>query len=401
MATGTRRRRVAIVAGLVFVIASVTALVVTGAEEAVETVEMALGDVVVDEEGQLTAAVSLSNRDALRHEIEVWLTVGQFGEGDAWSRRVAELSAHSIDLRSGEAEALSWHQPVAVPSGWYEVTAWARVDGEDGRVIQIQAAEAVEFLESAAVSRVINHGQHRIDVATLDLDGGDFARIAGVVNGTASGPVLVKVDLLSDVTGQPWWSSAAAATFVEEAAPLEGSQISVGFDRMLPLHAGTYAVRVELWEGETLLDQILLGDRMTISEPPESIRRDVLPSGALAIVSIELDADDLANAVATVELQNLSDQPVEGLMWWLMAAPGDPAPWELPDARSFEIGRRFEPFERRAVRLAIDGPPPTGHGFELSAWAHVLPPDSDGSVHSDGVRLRQLINAAEASDEGA
>ncbi len=399
MATDTRRRRVAIVAGLVFVIASVTALVVTGAEEPAETVEIALGDVYVDEDQQLIAAVSMSNGDALRHEIEVWLTVGQFGDSDAWSRRVAELTTHRIDLRSGEAEALDWEEPVAVPAGWYEVTAWARVDG--GQVLQIQAPEAIQYLDSAPASRVATHGTRHVEVVTIDLDGGDFARIAGVVNGTAPGPVLVKVDLLGDVIGQPWWSSPAAATFVEETAPLEGNRISFGFDSMLPLGSGIYAVRIELWEGETLLDQILLGDRMTISEPSETIRRDQFPTGPLAIVSVELDADDLANTLATVEIQNLSDQPVEGLMWWLMAAPGDPTPWEFPDARSFEIGRRFEPFERRTVRLAIDGPPPTGQGFELSAWVHVLPPDSEDSVHSDGIRLRQLINAVEASDEGA
>jgi hypothetical protein len=404
---GTQRGAFAAVAGLLLLVVGVVVLATTGGGESRGTMELTVTTIAL-EGNRLTADVSVANDDATRHEIEVWLTLGVFGSGDAWSRRVAELDTQALAVKSGETRVLSWEADLAVPEGWYEVTAWTRLDGASERVLTSTGPDSVRVEESAPISRIAPaDGAARIDTVGLAIEGGDFIRIDGPVDiarpADTDEPFEIKVDILEDVPDQPWWAlPAAASTLLDTETTGIDDRATASLDQLVPLPPGDYRVRVELWYDEALLDQVLLGPVATVDEPDPTIMRSGLPVGPVAIVSATADADwaDDGDHVVEVEVQNLSDEPVEVLMWWLLAAPGDPAPWEMCDARSFEIGRRLDSFERRTVRLAMDGNPPEGRGFEFSAWVHVVS-DDGSSVHSDGVRLTQLIDAPAGSRQGA
>lgn len=384
-------------------VASGFALALTGGDEPPKTVQIALGEIMIEDD-LLVANVSLSNADSLRHEVEVWLTLGLFGTGEAWDRRVAELETRTIALRSGEAGAVSWEEPVTAPSGWYEVTAWARLDGEGGQVMQLTAEEGIQLTTEGIVARVNQTATgHRFSAIDLAISASEFDRLHGSVSAPPDSlATSAKFDLLRDDAAAPWWSRPAESSFAAQMGEGPESDLVATVDRMVALPAGTYAVRVELWAADQLLDQVLLPTRLQVDPTDSSVAREEPPIGPVAIVAIETvpDWSDAEHHVVTVELQNLSAERITASAWWYLASPGDPTPWEFPEARSFEISRDLAPFERRSVRLAIDGPPPTGRGFELSAWTHVVTESGD-SVHSDGVRHTQSIDASDASQEGA
>jgi hypothetical protein len=402
--TGIRRKHwVAIIAGTIVLVASGAALALTGAEESGQTVQIALGEVTLEDD-MLLASVSLSNADSTQHEVDVWLTLGLFGAGEAWDRRVSELETRSVALRSGEAAAVHWDEAVAAPSGWYEVTAWVRLDGEGGQVMQLTAENGIEVTAEDVLSRVHPaSSERRLNAPDLTMIGGEFGYLRGSISATAgSDATSAKIDLLAEDARTPWWSRTAESTFHAQMADGADGISAAPVDRMIALRPGDYTVRIQLWSGEELLDQVLLPDHIEVSPADSSVLREALPVGPVAIVAIEASPDwsGAERHVVTVDLQNLSSESITASVWWYLAAPGDPAPWEFPEARSFEISRDLDPFERRSVRLAIDGPPPTGRGFELSAWTHVVPESGD-SVHSDGVRHTQSIDAVSASQEGA
>ncbi len=355
-------------------------------------------DASVDD-GRMTAAVSVKNNDSRRQNVDVSLTLGAFGSTEAWSRRVAEASSKAVGIRSDEEVLVVWDELVAVPTGSYELTVWIRTERADGLVTQETAEFAIEA-ESSSPSRVAPPGPGpSLDEPNLTVRGGGLLTIGGSVaaEGAETGSVL-KLDLLDASDSQPWWARPAIDSYIfDDRVESEPQRFSV--DSMSAVPSGTYAVRIELLNEDVVEDSILLAGTVVITPPDDAIRRVELPSGPLAITGVTVEQRVEANdLIVSLEVQNMSTDPVDGLFWWLLSSPGEPEPWRFVDARSFEVGRRLEPRERRTIRLALDGVMNTGTGFELSLWAHTTVPGAD-STHSDGVRLKELMDTYSTESE--
>lgn len=395
------RRQLSLLVGFLIVVMGAGALRMAGSAKSEQIAQIsAIEAEIVD--GQLIATVSVTNSDSIRHELEIWLTLGRFGAGNAWDRRVSQASSQHTALRSGGDAALTWNEAAAVPAGSYEVTAWARLDGRDGQVIQRTSADTLEMAISSPLSRLNSQSEStRLGELSLDVTGGAFATMRGsVIFDTSTSPTL-KIDIVDAEDTEPWWSRTAIHSFVSESEMTDDVYSEAVIEHMAFLAPGDYRVRVEALYGSVQLDQVLLSEPLTIDRGDSSIRRSDLPTGAIAILAATTSQDWSipANRILNIEVQNLGPDPVDATFWWLMAAPGEPQPWKFTEGRSFEVNRRLEPFEHRNIRLRLMGEVSDGTGFELSAWTHVVD-DSGETQHSDGVRLTDLINTTSVSGNG-
>jgi len=378
-----------IVLGVVATASGSLALGLTGTTEAADVFAVEVLDASVDD-GRLTAAVRVQNQDATRQNVAVWLSLGAFGPAGAWERRLAEASTQNLGIKTDETVLIVWDEAVAVPTGSYELTVWVRTEIGDGLVIQRTAGFALP-VESSGISRVAPPGDGpSLVMPVLELRGGKLLTLKGSVFARDANPDSeIKIDVLDADDPEPWWRRPAVANYLLGDG-VAGDEWEFTVDTLTALPAGSYALRVELISPDSVDDTILLPSTVTIA-PPEGLESGLTAAaGPLAIVGVDLDDSD-GDFVVSVEVQNLSTEPVDGLFWWLLSSPGEPEPWDFVDGRSFEIGRRLEGRERRTIRLVADGAPNAGTGFELSVWVHTTDPDEE-STHSDGVRLPELID---------
>lgn len=383
-----RLRRIGWILGLGVAISAAVLLGVTGASSTgseggvvLEVLEASVSD------GRLKAAVSVTNNDSIRHELDAYVTLGVFSGGSAWDRRVIESTSQIVPIRSGQETLVVWDEPVNILNGSYEPTAWVGLDRGEGLVLQATGVESVDVSDNGAPARVRAAGASPITGVDVQISGAELLTVLGTV--TSEEPGELKVDIVPAIARQPWWSVEAVKTAIVDSDETEHQ-----IDLLHALPAGDYLVRLELLDVDgALADQVMLPDVVSVLDLGAA-RRDGPVAGDLAIVSVSVPDTEWAapnEALVELEVQNLSNEPVSGKFWWLLSAPGEPEPWRFVDARSFDVGRTLEPRQRRTIRLAIDGALPTGNGFELTVWSHIDAGTGE-TQHSDGVRINQLID---------
>ncbi len=390
-------RRALIGLGAAVALATVLILATTRGAEPEGVVEIdVLEATVID--GRLAAAVNIENNDNRQQDVVITLTLGLFGTTDPWDRRVAEIGPRTAGIRSGHTALVVFDSPVAVADGSYELTAWVETEAPSDGVTYTTAGFAVDVADGR-IGRMkpVDDGAPHVSTPDISLTGGPILELAGEV-AAAAGPedARLKVDLIPGSDATPWWATTAISTTIFDDATTRGTESVFQVDIQTVPEPGDYRVRLEILDGETVLDAIVLADVVTVEPPPDHIRRDEQPVGPLAILDAtpNLEVDD---PIVEVVVVNTSDEAVDGVVWWLLAAPREAEPWNFAEARSFEVGRRLEPGEQRTLRLAADGELEAGIGFELSVWAHTSEPGSDETQHSDGVRLNQLIDTTTPS----
>lgn len=374
-----------------------TAALVLGLTDGGEAGEPATVEVIDARvtDGRLAVAMTVENHDNRHQDVEISLTLGVFGDNDAWSRRVAEVAPREAAIRSGDSALVVWDEPIALPTGSYELTAWVKTEEPNDIVIQHTAPFTV-LAESDQIARVkAPAGDSAFIIEPgITVEGGEFVHVYGdVLVEAPRAPTSVRIDLLPLGQGGPWWVHDAVKTLTTENVR-RADTWSLPVDLMTALPPGEYGVRMALLTGGEANDNILLPITVTVDPPAETIRRGVPVSGPLAIVDAVVEASGDEGLVVTATVQNLHTGPVDGVFWWLLGTPGDPEPWRFPDGTSFRVGRRLEAGERRDIRLVLDGDLPVGIGFELSVWAHTTVPDSEETLHSDGIRATQMIDTA-------
>lgn len=383
-----RLRRIGWILGLAIAISTAVLLGVTGASSTgsdggvvLEVLEASVSD------GRLKAAVSVTNNDSIRHELDAYVSLGVFSDGSAWDRRVVESTHQIVPIRSGQETLVVWDEPVAILDGSYEPTAWAGLERGDGLVIQATGTESVDVSDNDAPARVEAAGASFITDVDVQISGSELLAVTGTV--MTEEPGELKVDVVGANGRQPWWAAEAVKTAIVASDDTEHQ-----VDLLHALPAGDYLVRLQLLDADgKIADQVMLPTVASVLDLGTA-RRDGPVVGDLAIVSVNLATaawQTPGDALVEIDVQNLSAEPVSGKFWWLLSAPGEPEPWRFVDARSFDVGRTLEGRERRTMRLALDGGLPTGAGFELTVWAHI----DDGTEetrHSDGVRINQLID---------
>ena len=382
-----RLRRIGWILGLGVAISAAVLLGVTGASTTaseggvvLEVLEASVSD------GRLKAAVSVTNNDSIRHELDAYVSLGVFSGGSAWDRRVIESTHQIVPIRSGQETLVVWDEPVNILNGSYEPTAWVGLERGDGVVLQATGEESVDVSDNDEAARVVAAGASLITGVDVQVSGAELLTVRGSVSSEEAGEL--KVDVVRANAREPWWAIEAVKTAIVDA-----DELTHEFDLLHALPPGDYMVRLQLLQEEMLVDQIMLPTVASVLDLGTA-RRDGPVAGDLAIVAVNVPDAEWAQpneALVEIEVQNLSTEPVSGKFWWLLSAPGEPEPWRFVDARSFDVGRSLEPRERRTIRLAIDGLLPAGQGFELTVWSHI-DTGSGETQHSDGVRVNQLID---------
>lgn len=353
-------------------------------------------------DGRLVADVVMRSTGAVRHEVEVWMTLGVYGKADAWQRRVSETPALSAGLRKDETAQMAVDWPIFVPAGSYELTTWVRFDDTGGEVVQFTHDETIEVTEAAPLSRIseVAPGGPWIEDVESETIAGAFvhADLVARVPQTEPGST-VQLDLIDADPSTTWWERRAVNTDVAEvtAAP-EGSSSSddvARFDTSLLAPPGRYEVRLHLLDSTGVqLDQVLVAGEVTVDDIDPSIRRIGRTAGPLVVTAVEYPAtwSEAADATVVAEVENLSADVVTGELWWHLAAPGVFEPWNAAEVSSESVRQTFQPGERRSVPLSVDGDTLVGDPYELSVWVHAeAEAEAKDGAHSDGVLGTQLV----------
>jgi hypothetical protein len=83
-----------------------------------------------------------------------------------------------------------------------------------------------------------------------------------------------------------------------------------------------------------------------------------------------------------IVLRNITSEPQSGVLWYVLALPGETEPWRVNSYASPERMLQIAPGKTGIVELA--GPEPTLDGvFELTAWLHGVVPATLERFHSD------------------
>lgn len=102
----------------------------------------------------------------------------------------------------------------------------------------------------------------------------------------------------------------------------------------------------------------------------------------LRIESLEVAHPERTLQSVTVRIRNVTSEPQSGLVWYVLAAPGEPEPWRLYDYASRE--RTFNLLPGRTATIEIGGPDtPLDGEYGLSVWLHGKKPESGERFHSD------------------
>jgi hypothetical protein len=111
---------------------------------------------------------------------------------------------------------------------------------------------------------------------------------------------------------------------------------------------------------------------------------------ALLIESLEVAHSERTLQTVTVRIRNTTSEPQSGLVWYVLAAPGEPEPWRRHAHSSSERSIHLVPGRSATVEFA--GPQGALDGrFDLSVWLHATRPSTGERYHSDMRRHDALI----------
>ncbi len=106
--------------------------------------------------------------------------------------------------------------------------------------------------------------------------------------------------------------------------------------------------------------------------PPQTLRIE-----SVAVVKTHRELKSIR-----VEIRNITSEPQSGVLWYVLAGPGEAEPWRVNAYASSERTLQIAPGKTSTVELA--GPGPTLDGiYELSAWLHGVLPGTLQRFHSD------------------
>jgi hypothetical protein len=360
-------------------------------------------------DGRVGAEASVRNTTETRLEGAAWWLLSLVDGSDAWVGRVYQSRSQPVDLKAGEAVQLAWAETPAIPAGRYRLSAWVHVTDPAGASHHSDTRDlgsgVVELAGSPHIERVSAQTGHLAiaDASPAVLPG--FPTSAEVAISLANSAdtdrsVALKADFVATDAGDPrWWSLKPTATlaFTQELGRTGIIPSDVRGTVLLP--PGDYAIAVSVSDLEGNTDRVFLADSaFSVPDYDSSTLRTALPDGPLMITAIATSEhwESRQDAITTIEVRNLADRDVTGVLWWLLGDPGDPEPWQRASATSYRLRRPLGPGEARTVRLAVDGELPAGD-YELSVWAHTV--ENDQSRHSDGVRFPPVITVGDLNRE--
>ena len=108
----------------------------------------------------------------------------------------------------------------------------------------------------------------------------------------------------------------------------------------------------------------------------------VPPPQTLRLEAIDVVKTHRELKTVRVVVRNITSEPQSGVLWYVLAAPGEPEPWRVNAYASPERALQIAPGKTSTVELG--GPAPALDGiYELSAWLHGVVRGTSERFHSD------------------
>jgi hypothetical protein len=355
----------------------------------------------------LSVTVAVANYTLAVSPAKVWWTLGRQGSGSAWRNADYTSEQRTIAVPAGGHATVRWDETPGVTDGAYAVTAWLHIRDSTGRFVHadVKAAGTITWRRGHDPDLLLRHqapiGGVAFEALTASTDPQDFPAIlhvSGQIRNASLHPTMM--DVSWDLTeGRPsglsGWSGEPLV-FSGDATPigLPANEVTeLRIVQMIPLPPGKYSLRVLLTDGLETYDRVALPDPVVVGMPAAGKRE--LPAGSLMVERIEAPTSWSEGQRATVNLwlRNLSGQPQQGEVGWILGAPGDSRPWQDPIAAADPHRISLAPWGEQQVVLASAALVVPPGKYELTGWVHGL--DATGaSVHSDAVRSGQSITVA-------
>lgn len=116
---------------------------------------------------------------------------------------------------------------------------------------------------------------------------------------------------------------------------------------------------------------------------------DSFPEQTLRFTRFTYHSSTHELAEVELEVENVTTETQRGVVWYILAPPGDPEPWRTAVFSAPEQTVEVEPGQRVTVTLPPpDADTPEGE-YHLSAWAHGI--RADQRFHSDGAGAPQNV----------
>ena len=400
-------RRALVVTAAVFVTV-ISAAGLSSGSRGVAVPELAILSIdaeVVDDRVQ--AEVSVQNTTNARLEGAVWWLLSLVDGANAWDDSVYRSLSQPVDLKAGESVQLDWIETPAIPPGRYMLSAWVHAADWTGAMhhsdTKTPDPTIVEFARSPDIARTsAQTGDVAIASAEPTVTAGFPTKVDVQIeleySGGPSQPGAVQADFIETTPADPrWWTHSPTAVIAETLQLDSGPNIRADLQGSVLLPPGDYVIAISASTGSGGTDRgLLTRSAFSVPDYDSSTRRLTLPNGPLMVASIDaserwLSSDD---SLVTIEVRNVTDEDVTGVLWWHLGDPDDPEPWRFASATSYRLTRSFGSGESRIVRLAVDGALPAGN-YELSVWAHIV--ESGQSRHSDEVRFPAMITVENAN----
>lgn len=131
-------------------------------------------------------------------------------------------------------------------------------------------------------------------------------------------------------------------------------------------------------------------DEWVTVELPERVTFD---GQRFQIVGLQLERTDHTLNSVTISVQNISDLPASGTVWYLLAPPESDEPWN--DAVYASPAQEIVDLTAQEVRSFTFAAPPAEviGDVRVSAWVHQKEPGG-ASIHADGVGYDQTLTIA-------
>jgi hypothetical protein len=106
------------------------------------------------------------------------------------------------------------------------------------------------------------------------------------------------------------------------------------------------------------------------------------PAQTLRLEALEVVKTHRELKAVRIVVRNVTSEPQSGVVWYVLAAPGESEPWRVNAYASPERALRIAPGKTSTVELAGPGPAVDG-AYELSAWLHGVVSATSERFHSD------------------
>ncbi len=106
------------------------------------------------------------------------------------------------------------------------------------------------------------------------------------------------------------------------------------------------------------------------------------PTQTLRLEALEVVKTHRELTAVRLLVRNITSEPQSGVLWYVLALPGETEPWRTYAYASPERELRIAPGKTAIVELAGPGTAVDGT-FELSAWLHGVVPGTSERFHSD------------------